>query len=94
MKKLLLGLLGLTAVTVVGLGSYNNGANDMKELQEQYGMRYNVIEASNTVFLIEYDDVAFAMENNKMLGEVVGYAETQDGIQIDFVDGTGYWIEK
>ena len=94
MKKLLLGLLGLTTMTVVGLGSYNNGANDMKALQEQHGMRYNVTEASSTVFLIEYDDVTFAVENNEVLGEVVGYAETQDGIQIDFADGTGYWIGK
>ena len=40
---------------------------------------------------IQYWDL---FENNENLGEVHDYNQTLDGIQINFKDGSGYWIEK
>lgn len=89
MKK----LLGL--VTLVLVGCQNDATvENMKDLQEVHGMDYVVHEVNNTIFLIEYSDVMYAFENNENLGEVHDYNQTLDGIQINFKDGSGYWIEK
>lgn len=91
MKKLFLSLLAVGALTV---GAYKHGTQDMKFLQEQYGMRYQVEEASDTLFLIKYEEATFAVENNEVLGEVASVQDMVDGTQYIFTDGTGYWVEK
>lgn len=91
MKKLLLGLL---TVGVLATGAYKGGTQDMKFLQEQYGMRYQIEEASSTLFLIKYEEATFAVENNEVLGEVASVQDMADGTQYTFTDGTGYWVGK
>ena len=91
MKKLFLSLLAVGALTV---GAYKHVTQDMKFLQEQYGMRYQVEEASDTLFLIKYEEATFAVENNEVLGEVASVQDMADGTQYTFTDGTGYWVGK
>ena len=91
MKK----LLGLAMLVLVLVGCQNDATvENMKDVQEVHGMDYVVYELSNTVFLIHCDDVMDAFENNENLAEVHSYNKTLDGIQINFLDGSGYWIEK
>lgn len=89
MKK----LLSLVMIATMMVGCANN-VESMKDIQEKNGMDYNVVEVSNTLFLIEYDDVIYAMENNEKIGEVAYVIENEDSIQIIFIDGSGYWVEK
>lgn len=89
MKK----LLSLVMIATMMVGCANN-VDSMKDIQEEKGMDYNVIEVSNTLFLIEYDDVIYAMENNEKIGEVAYIIESEDNIQIIFIDGASYWVEK
>lgn len=89
MKK----LLSLVMIATMMVGCANN-VESMKDIQEKNGMDYNVVEVSNTLFLIEYDDVIYAMENNEKIGEVAYIIESEDNIQIIFIDGTSYWVEK
>lgn len=89
MKK----LLSLVMIATMMVGCANN-VESMKDIQEKNGMDYNVIEVSNTLFLIEYDDVIYAMENNEKIGEVAYVIENENSIQIIFTDGTSYWVEK
>lgn len=89
MKK----LLSLVMIATMMVGCANN-VESMKDIQEKNGMDYDVVEVNNTLFLIEYDDVIYAMENNEKIGEVAYVIESEDNIQIIFIDGTSYWVEK
>lgn len=66
MKK----LLSLVMIATMMVGCANN-VESMKDIQEKKGMDYNVVEVSNTLFLIEYDDVIYVMVNNEKIDEIV-----------------------
>lgn len=93
MKKLMLAF-AFVGVLFVGVDRVNeNSTMNMRDIQKAYGMDYEVSTIGNTLFLIEYDEVTFAMKNNEKIGEVASVIESSEGIQVNFTDGSGYWIE-
>ena len=91
MKKLLI-LFFASGLFLSGCKGGN--AENMNDIKNTYGSNYEVKNIDNSIFLIEYDNITIAMENNKKIGIVASIEETVDGTQLYFKDGNGFWIEK
>lgn len=91
MKKLLI-LFFTSGLFLSGCKSGNT--ENMNDIKNTYGSNYEVKNIDNSIFLIEYDDIIIAMENNKKIGIVTSIEETADGTQLYFEDGNSFWIEK